>query len=149
MSLVENLVNQISTKGLGGVTKPQGFDLDDNTFENLLQKAGMINNNGINENLLALGNLGQPSGLVIEPFEETSKVQQVSNEDKNIIDTSQVQIKDVDTGSNYFSNLLKDAPNEHKSLMNVAQKHATGIYNILGKGLVENIVDFAKDVTST
>ena len=36
MSLVENLINQISTQGLGGITKPFGFDMNDDTFANLL-----------------------------------------------------------------------------------------------------------------
>ena len=38
MSLVENLINQISTKELGGLTKPTGFDMDDDTFAKLLEK---------------------------------------------------------------------------------------------------------------
>ena len=37
MSIVENLVNQISTKGLGGITKPFGFDMEDDTFAKLLE----------------------------------------------------------------------------------------------------------------
>ena len=38
MSLVENLINQISTQGLGGISKPLSFDLNDDTFANLLEK---------------------------------------------------------------------------------------------------------------
>ena len=38
MSLVENLINQITTQGLGGITKPLGFDMNDDTFANLLEK---------------------------------------------------------------------------------------------------------------
>lgn len=150
MSLVENIVSQISTKGLGGITKPQGFDLSDDTFEKILQGVNGVSgiSGMLNEKLQALGSMGQPSGLVIEPFDEAAKVQPINNNNQNIIDTEPVQIKDVDMGSNYFSNLLKDAPNEHKSLMNVAQKHAANIYNSLGKNLVEDLVDFAKDVTS-
>ena len=29
MSLVENLINQISTKELGGISKPSGFDMNE------------------------------------------------------------------------------------------------------------------------
>ena len=39
MSLVENLINQISTSGLNGITSPLGnFDLSDDTFSKLLDK---------------------------------------------------------------------------------------------------------------
>ncbi|MCQ2744277.1 MAG: hypothetical protein MJ230_05730 [bacterium] len=148
MSLVENLVNQISTKGLGGVTAPQGFDLNDDTFAKLLQQASDINTVEPNKNLQALGNIGQPSGFIIEPFDEVSKVQPIGQDVQNIIDTEPLKIQDVDIGSNYFSGLLKNSPNEHKSLMNVAQKHATNLYNVFGKNLIEDLADLAKDATS-
>ena len=38
MSLVENLLNQISTKELGGISKPASFDMNDDTFAKLLEK---------------------------------------------------------------------------------------------------------------
>jgi hypothetical protein len=145
MSLVENLVNQISTNGLGGVTKPQGFDLNDPTFDNLLQKA-MGNNAELNDKLQILGNLGQPAGIIIEPFDGTSAIKPIGQE--NYVNTEPIQIKDVDLGNNYFSGLLKDSPLEHKSLMNVAKKHASTAYNVFGKTLVENLTDFANDVKS-
>lgn len=152
MSLVENIVNQISAKGLGGITVPQGFDLNDDTFEKILQGVNGVNggfgNAILNEKLQALGSIGQPSGLVIEPLQDAEKVQPIGNDNQKIIDTTPIQIKDVDMGSNYFSNLLKDAPNEHKSLMNVVQRHAANIYNSFGKNLVEDLVDFAKDIKS-
>lgn len=146
MSLVENLVNQISTNGLGGVTKPQGFDLNDLTFDNMLQKAMNIGDAGLNDNMRILGSLGQPSGMIIEPFDKTSPIQPVGNE--NQVNTESIQIKDVDMGNDYFSNLLKEAPQEHKSVMTVAQKLATSAYNIFGKTLVEDLTDFANDVKS-
>lgn len=145
MSLAENLVNQISTKGLGGITIPQSFDLNDTTFDNLLQKA-MVNNAELNDKLQILGNLGQPSGMVIEPFDDTSAIKPIGQE--NYINTEPVQIKDVDLGNNYFSTLLKDSPQEHKSLMNVAKKYAANAYYTFGRTLVEDIKDFAKDVAS-
>lgn len=145
MSLVENLVNQISLNGLGGITKPQGFDLNDPTFSNLLQKA-MGNNTELNDKLQILGNLGQPSGMIIEPYEDATVVKPIGQE--NTLNTEPVQIKDVDLGDNYFSNLLKDSPQEHKILMNVAKKYAASAYNAFGKTLVENLTDLAKDVKS-
>lgn len=145
MSIVENLVNQISTKGLGGVTAPQGFDPNDDTFEKLLKKAGIeMGQNVLNEKLQPLGNIGQPAGLIIEPFDGLSSVQPIQNP----IDTDPVQIKDVDMGTDYFSNLLKRAPQEHKSIMHVAQKQASKFYNTFGRNFIEDLTDFAKDVTS-
>ena len=143
MSLVENLVNQITTKGLGGVTKPQGFDLNDSTFENLLQKA-IGNGTELNDKLKILGDMGQPSGMIIEPFENSMTVKPIGQE--NYISAEPIQIKDVDLGNNYFLNLLKDAPQEHKSLMNVAKRYAASAYNTFGKNLVEDLTDFAKDI---
>lgn len=143
MSLVESLVNQISTNGLGGITKPQGFDLNDSTFDNMLQKA-MGNNAVLNDKLHILGDLGQPSGLIIEPFDITSPIKPIGEE--NYIQTDPVQIKDVDLGNDYFSNLLKDSPQEHKSIMNVAKRYAAAAYNTFGKSLVEDLTDLAKDI---
>ena len=145
MSLVENLVNQISTNGLGGVTKPQGFDLNDDTFAKLLQDK-MINETVLNDKLQALGTMGQPSGMIIEPLDGTAASQPIGNE--NNIQSEPLEIKDVDTGTNYFSNLLKEAPQEHKILMNVAKKYASSAYNTFGRNLVEDIADFAKDLVA-
>ena len=145
MSLVENLVNQISTNGLGGVTKPQGFDLNDDTFAKLLQDK-MINETVLNDKLQALGTMGQPSGMIIEPLDGTAAIQPIGNE--NNIQSEPLEIKDVDTGTNYFSNLLKEAPQEHKILMNVAKKYASSAYNTFGRNLVEDIADFAKDLVA-
>lgn len=145
MSLVENLVNQISTKGLGGITKPQGFDLNDSTFENLLQKA-ITNQSEISNTLQILGNFGQPSGMIIEPFDKTAAVEPIGQE--NTISNEPVQIKEVDLGNDYFAELLKKSPKEHMDIMNVAKKYAATAYNTFGKPLIENLGDLAKDVTS-
>ncbi len=146
MSLVENIISQISTKNLGGITKPQGFDMNDDAFEKILKGMGENANNVLNEKLQTLGNLGQPSGMIIEPFDKTANA---SSPIKPVEESTEpFQIKDVDLGNNYFSNLLKNAPKEHKSILNVAQKYASNAYNIFGKNLVEDLADFAKDVTS-
>ena len=99
MSLVENLVNQISANGLGGISRPQEFDLNDSTFDNLLKNA-IENNPILNSNLQTLGDLGQPSGMIIEPFEEISAIQPINK--NNQINNDSIQIKDVDMGSDYF-----------------------------------------------
>lgn len=145
MSLVESLINQISTNELGGITKPQGFDMNDNMFENLLQKALASNTEG-NDKLNFLGEIGQPAGIIIEPFEQNSNIQPIEN--KTPIQTEPFEMKDIDTGIDYFANLLKDAPQEHKSILNVARKNAYSAYNTFGKTFVDNLLDFTKDLKS-
>jgi len=145
MSLVENLVSQISKNELGGITKPQGFNLDDSTFENLLQKA-LNQDSVLNDKLQILGNIGQPSGLIIEPLNGTTEVNEITPIEK--VNPSQeasehLEIKDVDIGNDYFAKLLKEDPQDHKNLMNVAKKYAASAYNILGKNFVENLADLA------
>ena len=70
MSLVENLINQISTKGLDGIVSPLGnIDLNDDTFSKLLDKQlNSINNDSQNN---FVGIMGAPAGLIIEPIEGT------------------------------------------------------------------------------
>ena len=145
MSLVENLVNQISTNGLGGITKPQGFDMNDTTFEKLLQS---MNQAEQKEQVSPLGNLGQPSGFIIEPFDQASSAQPVSATDTAQELSEPIQIKDVDFGKDYFSDLIKKAPKEHADILKVAQKHAAGAYKLFNKNLVEDLTDFASDLAS-
>ena len=142
MSLVENLVNQIATNGLGGITKPQGFDLNDDTFEKLLQKAGInsevLQNNAVNTDF------GAPAGMIIEPFNGTEPVKAIDNKELN----EQIQIKDVDFGKDYFASVLKDSPEKHAGIYDVAKKHAALAYNVFSKGFVEDVVDFAGDIAA-
>ena len=70
MSIVENLVNQISTQGLGGITKPLGFDMEDDTFAKLLEKQMSSTQEISSDNFI--GSMGAPAGLVIEPLDGTN-----------------------------------------------------------------------------
>lgn len=145
MSMAQSLINQISANGLGGTSKPQSFDLNDGTFDDLLQKAIDSNKTDLNNNLRSLGHMGQPSGIIIEEFDNNPVAQ---TELQNTVSQTPIEIKDVSTDNNYFSNLLKEAPSEHKSIMEVAKKHAMGAYNAFGRVFVEDLTDFAKDVKS-
>ena len=142
MSLVENILSQISVQGSGGITKPQGFDLSDDTFEKLLQKG--LNVQPVEAQNTISGNLGAPAGMLIEPFDptEADKMSPI----KPVSESSEpFEIKDVDMGNDYFSSLLHNAPNEHKSILGFAQKHAVGAYNTFGRNFIENLADFAAD----
>lgn len=152
MSLVENLINQISTNGLGGITRPQNFDLEDDTFAKLLEK--QMNNANTPNTIGAFNEMGAPAGLVIEPYEnvEFSNTAQDQMEIigfKNPQETQMVEpveIKELDM-SDYFSNLLKESA-EHKDFFNFAKKQASNAYNLFGKSYITDAIDFADDLAT-
>ena len=155
MSIVENLVNQISTKGLGGITKPFGFDLEDDTFAKLLEKQ-MNSTQELNSNNF-VGSMGAPAGVVIEPlegvnFSETVQDQmEVIGENKLSRDeyiNQPIEFKDIDMGD-YFSNLLKTDSGKNSDFMNFAKKNATNAYNVFTKNLVMNASEFVEDILNT
>ena len=153
MSLVENLINQIATKELGGITKPQGFNLDDDTFAKLLEK--QLGQTQESEQPNLYGNFGVPAGLVIESFDgvgfsETAQDQLEAIGEVNLTNESllnqPIEIKDLDMGD-YFSNLLKTSGDNN--FMNFAKKQATNIYNVSAKSFVSDLSDFVEDITSS
>lgn len=147
MSMAQNFIDQIiSSKNVGNATKPQSFDMHDSTFDNMLQKIMDSNNADSDNNLRILGRMGQPSELIIENFDNSSAIQ--TTEPVQPVSQEPVEIKEVNTDNNYFSNLLKEYPSEHQSIMNVAKKHAMSAYSAFGKTFVEDLTDFAKDIAA-
>ena len=153
MSLVENLINQISTQGLGGITKPQGFDLNDDTFANLLERQMNATNEITTTN--TVGQMGAPAGLIIEPLDGVEHAEKVQDQMEALGENlfketginSAIEIKDMDFGD-YFSNLLK-APNDNNSqFMNFAKKQASNAYDIFRRSYVADMHDFVEDITS-
>lgn len=154
MSLVENLINQITTKELGGITKPSGFDMQDDTFAKLLEKQLNSVNNNTPSNLI--GEMGMPAGLIIEPldgaeFSETVQDQmEIIGENKLSKEeyiNQPIEFKELDLGD-YFSNLLKTG-NDNTDFMNFARKQAANFYNQHGKNLIWDTKDFIKDVLTS
>ena len=156
MSLVENLINQISTQGLGGISKPLGFDMDDDTFANLLEKQMNAGNEITTIN--SVGQMGAPAGLIIEPLnavdgiDHAEKVQdQMEALGENLFKetgiNSAIEIKDMDFGD-YFSNLLKTPNDNNSQFMNFAKKQASNAYDVFSRGYVADMQDFVEDVTS-
>ena len=155
MSLVENLINQISTNSLNGITNPLGnIDLNDDTFSKLLDKQLNSINNGATSNFV--GNMGAPAGLVIEPIDGVEYANTVQDQMEAIGEnklsreeyiTQQIEFKDIDLGD-YFSNLLKNNLNSQSDFMNFAKKQATNAYNVFSKNYVFDMQDFVQDVTS-
>ena len=155
MSLVENLINQISTKELGGITKPQGFDMTDDTFAKLLDKHLNITNETNSNNLI--GNMGMPAGLMIEPLEGTDFSETVQDQmeiigenklSKEEYINQPIEFKDIDL-SDHFSKLLKFNSNTNSDFMNFARKNATNAYNVFSKNFVADMQDFVEDISAT
>ena len=155
MSLVENLINQISTSGLNGITSPLGnIDLSDDTFSKLLDKQL----NSVQENTPSnfVGNFGIPAGLMIEPLEGTDFAETVQDQmeiigenklSKEEYINQPIEFKDVDMGD-YFSNLLKPQAETNSDFMNFARKNATNAYNVFSKNFVADMKDFVEDIAS-
>ncbi len=134
--MLENIVGQIASTATGGLTKPQGFDLNDDTFAKLLMKASEIQPTEEQNNMFS--NLGAPAGFEIEPLDA---VQQAQNIEFNPDD---IEIKDLKISENYFSNLL----NDNSNAMNLAKRHAANAYNLFGKGFVDTLGEFVGDAAS-
>ena len=155
MSLVENLVNQIATQGLGGITKPVGFDMEDDTFAKLLEK--QLNSNQQIAPTNSIGEMGMPAGLIIEPMEGIEFSETVQDQMEIVGETKlsreeyinqPIEFKELDMGD-YFSNLLKTDSSEAKNFMNFAKKQATNFYGIHSKNLIMDAKEFVEDVFST
>ena len=156
MSLVENLINQISTSSTGGITKPQGFDINDDTFAKLLQKQLEEQENQVKMPVNSVGEMGVPLGLNIEPFESVSGINTedvaVMNDDKtiefkNTTEPNDFVIKDLDMGD-YFSSYLSDLSHSKSDIMTLAIKQASNAYNVFGKNEVIDLEDFAQDISN-
>ena len=152
MSLVENLVNQISTQGLGGITKPFGFDMEDDTFAKLLEKQ-LNQNQQITPNN-SLGQMGVPAGMIIESidgveFSETVQDQmEVIGENKLSREeyiNQPIEFKDIDL-EDHFSKLLKLNSSSNSDFMNFARRQATSAYDVFNKNLIMDTAEFVEDV---
>ena len=155
MSLVENLINQISTQGLGGITKPLGFDMEDDTFAKLLDK--QLNSNQQTAPTNSIGEMGMPAGLFIEPIEGTDFAETVQDQMEIIGENKlsrdeyinqPIEFKDIDMGD-YFSNLLKTNTEESANFMNFARKQATNFYGFQAKNLILDTKEFVEDVLNS
>ena len=152
MSLVESLVNHIATQGLGGISKPLGFDMEDDTFAKLLEK--QLNSNQQSTPPNSIGDMGMPAGLIIEPIDGVDFAETVQDQMEIIGETKlsreeyinqPIEFKDIDMGD-YFSNLLKTDSGEAKNFMNFARKQATNFYGIHSKSLIMDTKEFIEDV---
>lgn len=154
MSLVENLINNISIQGLGGVTKPNGLDISDESFADLLQS--QLNKLSDSQPAIFTENFGAPAGFIIEPIDgvEFAEIAQdqldALGKDEMFKDdyiNQPIEFKDVDMGD-YFSNLLKANTDNNSELMNFAKKHAANAYNTFSRNFVMDLTEFVDDISS-
>ena len=140
MSLAEILVNQISEGGLGGIAIPQAFDMNDDTFEKLLQK-GMddLAQKGQVQNITQLG---APPGFVIEPIDGPQETEKVKP-----INTEGVEIKDINM-TDFFTNVIKTQDADNQGIFDLAKKQAASAYNSFAGQYVENIKEFIGNTMS-
>lgn len=154
MSLVENLINQISSKGLGGITNPQSFDMEDDTFSKLLEK-GMNAYSIETQPANTIGQMGAPAGFIIEDFDNTNFSETAQdqleilgdNKQEKLISTEPVEIKDLDM-SDFFTNLIKTSSEENSNFMNFAKKQASNAYDVFKRSYVADMKDFVQDLTT-
>lgn len=137
MNLAANIINQIS--GTNEITKPQGFDLNDETFAKILEGTKV---NGINYSAATnpIEPLGAPAGFEIEPFGEVENIKETAQI------TEPIEIKEIDLSDN-FSNLIKSNM-DNNNFMHFARKQAANAYNIFGKSFVANLKEFVQDTAS-
>ena len=138
MSLVENIINQISSNKLNG-SGPLSLDLNDDTFSKILDK--QFANNAEQKNITnMLGEIGIPAGLNMEfpDGQMNFSTFDINNMNANY---ENIDLVDLDIGSG-FASLL----NEKSDYYKLAQKHATNVYNAFSKSFVDDLSEF---VTST
>ena len=154
MSLIESLINQISTKGLGEITSPQGFDLNDDTFAKLLNKQLNLQESVVQNNLV--GEMGIPAGLFIEPFDEELYADMAQNQldftgynelSREEYINQPVEFKDIDMGD-YFSKMLQNSENS-TDFMNFARKHASNLYNQHSRNVITDSTEFVEGILNS
>lgn len=134
MSIAEILANQISEGGLGGISKPKAFDMNDDTFEKLLQKG--MDELAQKEQVQNTVQLGAPAGFVIEPLDAPQELEKVKP-----INTEGVEIKDIDM-TDFFTNVIRTQDADNQGIFDLAKKQATLAYNSFAGQYVANLKEF-------
>ena len=145
MSLIENLINQISAQNLGEISKIQNFDLNDDRFEKILQN-GLKNISQMNITQ-EIPKLGMPAGMIIEPFDGTDSMQVKNKSEQHSQNfNNKIEFKVPDNTTNFLSNSMKNFSENNSNIINTLKKQAINAYNHFGKNLIENITELAQDI---
>lgn len=163
MSLVSNFIGGISSSQFGekqGIV--QGFDLNDTTFSDLLEKQMDIKPK--DEANSILGSLGIPAGFEIEPIDFSEKVadqieaagaktdieqQEESSQEYNMMDLNKDGEVTNSEMMTFFSSLLDSGSNGQEARSEVfdfAKKQAANLYNQYSRSIVTDIKEFVEDL---
>ncbi len=161
MSLVSSIVSGISSNGVGNITS--SFNLDDNTFSDLLEKQMKTSLENKEDN--SIKGLGMPPGFQIEnldgsEFSETAQDQidaigeKINTENvntENPFDTNSDGNVTTQEAITFFSSLLDNdskGQNARSELFDFAKRQAANFYNTYSKNVVTDVKEFVSDIKS-
>ena len=161
MDLVSNYIGSLSSAQLGNKSDGNnlGIDLNDNTFENILNNQM---NKAMDDNTFKItGELGIPAGLDIGDFDGTKPIFKVDTENKtdvikqiNNTDNSQFQnFKSNDFSASevltFFSSIFDIKPTMTQTtdsgLFSFERKLAANSYGKYARDIVTNLTEFVSD----
>lgn len=140
MNLASNFIGNISSSQFGGnIGLKPDMDLNDKTFDNILNNQMNVNNTN------PIENTGIPAGLNILDISGSSDINAISNVSESVND-----VKDMTTSeaATFFRSLFDDAManhNAHNQLYNFARKHAANFYEKHAGSVVMNLGEFVSD----
>lgn len=159
MGIASSLVNGISIQQPSQIGQGlSGYDLNDTTFSDLLEKQMNIEPTE-NKNNDIFASLGMPVGLQIQnldgsefTLDEFAPIDEIQKTENNPIEHNNSEIllepKTKNTSeSSFFSSILdNNSLNNKTELFDFAKKTATQAYDKFGKNLVENLNDLISDI---
>ena len=140
MNLASNFIGNMSSAQFGGnIGLKPDMDLDDKTFDNILNKQMDVNSTN------PIENTGMPSGFNILDFESSNNTNLINNISETVND-----IKDMTTSEavTFVKSLFEDTlsnHNAHSPLYNFARKHAANFYEKHAGNVVMNLGEFVSD----
>lgn len=161
MDLVSNYIGELSAAQFGH--KKEGvnsnFDLNDDTFANILEKQMNNSVNKIENNMNQIGNLGTPAGIDIGDFDgispvfETNKVQDRAgiNATENSGFNFFNNLKDFTTSDviTFFPSLFDSKPTltqtQSNGLFDFERKFAANSYGKYARNIVTDLQEFVTD----
>lgn len=137
MSLVSNFIGNISSLGASGIQAAQNFDLNDTTFEKLLEKQMNMSI----EKPQPISGLGAPAGFVFDN-EEIPAAGQIDTQNS----TNEIDDKTTSETVTFFSSLLDNKENPESEIFDFAKKQAANLYNKYSRSVVTDISEFVEDI---
>lgn len=139
MNLASNFIGNISSSQFGGNLglKPD-VDLDDKTFDNILENK--MNVNPANP----VENIGAPSGFNILDFSGTNNADKI-NISETVNNVNDMTTSELLTFITSPIDKIIASHNTHNQLYNFARKHAANFYEKHAGNVVMNLGEFVSD----